>query len=126
MQKQFENLNLNEMNWSSAEAMKFLVRRELHGDELVYQEIKAAGKTCKRSIGLIERAMKTDAQHNRPEQVEAHTQQIKMLRNEQRLIDSRLIDCRNPDATMLSTYIDLHGCNLEQGARVISNHLCML
>jgi len=114
------------MNWNSPEAMKFLVRRELHGDELVYQEIKAAGKVCKRSIGLIERAMKSDAQHNRPEQVEAHSQQLKTLRQEQRLIDSRLVDCRNPDATMLSTYIDLHGCNLEQGTRVIWNHLCNL
>lgn len=80
----FDNfvLESNKIDWSAPSAMKFMIRRQLHGDELQYQEINAAGKFCKKQIGLIERNMKMNSEKNRVECVKELQAQLNTLKQE--------------------------------------------
>jgi len=88
---------------------QFLVKRDLTGDELVYQKIKEDSKLVKQSIRLKERAQSMFDKKNGTEEAKKLADQIEELKARQRDCDLQLLANRNPDPSRLHEWVDLHG-----------------
>ena len=119
-------MNTTKFLWTSPIIEKFQIKRNLVNNEFDYQEVKANSNLCKRKIGLYERAQSIFAKKGDQVNTTALNTQITELKEQQKQMDARLVDIRNPDESNLATWIDLHGATVQQGQRIVQDHLTAL